>query len=519
MEQEKSSVRHTAGRRSGNKVVISIRNKILFLIICALVVFGIASALLSYKYYQNASVERSKLLGASASSLVASIIEPDRVSEFIAKGIEAEGYLATKKKLQIIKDSSPDIKYVYVYRILPDGCHVVFDLDDDPAGPNQPGDVVKFDESFKQYLPTLLKGGRIEPVITDDTYGWLLTVYTPVYSGDGTCQCYAAVDISMDDLRQNAWEFLWTLAKIFGCVMFAILVAVLALANRITKPINSMAETTGSFEFDNEQALEDNLKKIRSLNIHSGDEVENLYHAFVQMTDDSVQYVTDLNRKNAMIRRMHQALLITLADMVESRDENTGQHIRKTASYVKLILETMKERGDYADQLTKEFIDNAVNSAPLHDIGKINVSDTILNKPGKLTDEEFAIMKTHTTSGGAIIDSIINLMPEAEFLKEAKNLALYHHEKWNGKGYPCGLSGENIPLSARVMAVADVFDALVSKRSYKPGFPYEKALAIIEEERGRHFDPKVVDAFLSVRDKVLTIADSFIEFEKTGVKF
>ena len=255
------------------------------------------------------------------------------------------------------------------------------------------------------------------------------------------------------------------------------------------------------------------------LNIHSGDEVENLYHAFVQMTDDSVQYVTDLNRKNAMIRRMHQALLITLADMVESRDKNTGQHIRKTAAYVRVILEAMKERGDYADQLTKEFIDNAVNSAPLHDIGKINVSDTILNKPGKLTDEEFAIMKTHTTSGGAIIDSIINLMPEAEFLKEAKNLALYHHEKWNGKGYPCGLSGENIPLSARVMAVADVFDALVSKRSYKPGFPYEKALAIIEEERGRHFDPKVVDAFLSVRDKVFTIADTFIEFEKTGVKF
>ena len=321
----------------------------------------------------------------------------------------------------------------------------------------------------------------------------------------------------MNDLRRDAKDFFWGLAKIFLCVMVVVLALVVTLTRRITKPINSMAETTGSFEFDNEEALADNLKKIRSLNIHTGDEVENLYHAFVQMTGDSVQYVTDLNRKNETIRKMHKALLLTLADMVENRDENTGQHIRKTAAYVQIILQAMKEKGFYADQLTQEFIDNTVNSAPLHDIGKISVSDTILNKPGKLTDEEFAIMKSHTTSGGEIIDSIIQLMPEAEFLSEAKNLALYHHEKWNGKGYPQGIAGEDIPLSARVMAVADVFDALVSKRSYKPGFPYEKALAIIQEESGTHFDPKVVEAFFSARDKVLKVADSFVAIEKTGV--
>jgi len=515
MEKEKSSARAPVKRK--NRILVSIQDKILILVVAAIVVFGIASAFLSYQYYQNASIERSKLLGVSASSLVASIIDPNRVSEFIEKGKDAPGYLATKKKLQIIKDSSPDIEYVYVYRILPDGCHVVFDLDDDPAGPSQPGDIVKFDESFKAYLPTLLKGGRIDPVITDDTYGWLLTVYTPVYSGDGKAQCYAAVDISMNDLRRDAKDFFWNLAKIFLCVMAVVLALVATLTRRITRPINSMAETTGSFEFDNEKALTANLQKIRSLNIHSGDEVENLYHAFVQMTGDSVQYVTDLNRKNETIRKMHKALLLTLADMVENRDENTGQHIRKTAAYVQIILEAMKKRGDYADQLTQEFMENTVNSAPLHDIGKISVSDTILNKPGKLTDEEFAIMKSHTTSGGEIIDSIIKLMPEAEFLSEAKNLALYHHEKWNGKGYPQGLAGEDIPLSARVMAVADVFDALVSKRSYKPGFPYEKALAIIQEESGTHFDPKVVDAFFSARDKVLQVADGFVAIEKTGV--
>ena len=207
---------------------------------------------------------------------------------------------------------------------------------------------------------------------------------------------------------------------------------------------------------------------------------------------------------------MHENLLVTIAELVENRDENTGQHIRKTANYVSLILEEMRRRGVYADKLTDEYINSVVQAAPLHDVGKIHVPDMILNKPGKLTDEEFEVMKTHTTHGGKIIDTIIELMPESNYLAEAKNLGMYHHEKWNGKGYPSGLAGEDIPLSARVMAVADVFDALVSRRSYKEGFPYEKALGIIQQESGKHFDPQVVEAFMAVKDKALETADGFI---------
>jgi HD-GYP domain-containing protein (c-di-GMP phosphodiesterase class II) len=155
-----------------------------------------------------------------------------------------------------------------------------------------------------------------------------------------------------------------------------------------------------------------------------------------------------------------------------------------------------------------------VSSAPLHDVGKINVSDLILNKPGKLTDEEFEIMKTHTTAGGNIIASIIDKIPDSDYLLEAKNLAMYHHEKWNGKGYPAGLAGEDIPLSARVMAVADVFDALISDRCYKKGFPYDKAFSIILEERGKQFDPKIVDAFFAAEDQILEVADKFSENNK-----
>lgn len=498
----------------GTMFHVSIQKKILFLIFVALAVFGYVSASRSYQYYMDATIEQHKRLGISTSALVASVIDADRVHNFIKNGENASGYVNTKRQLEIIRDSSPSIKYVYVYKILPDGCHVVFDLDPDPATAGKPGEVVKFDESFREYLPTLLNGGKIDPIISDDTYGWLMTVYTPVYDLDGKCQCYAAVDISMEHLRDDSERYYNRLAQVFSALLLIILLVAAIMAHRIITPINSMAKTTDGFVFDNEKALANNLEEIRRLNISTGDEIENLYRAFVKMTNNSVQYVTDINHKNETIRKMHDAFLITLADMVENRDQNTGDHIRKTASYVEIILNELKREGVYLEQLTDKYIQNVVSSAPLHDVGKINVSDVILNKPGKLTDEEFEIMKTHTTAGGKIISSLIDKVPDSDYLYEAKNLAMYHHEKWNGKGYPSGLAGEDIPLSARVMAVADVFDALISNRCYKKGFPYDKALGIIREERGMQFDPKIVDAFFAAENQILEVADKFTEKEK-----
>ena len=160
--------------------------------------------------------------------------------------------------------------------------------------------------------------------------------------------------------------------------------------------------------------------------------------------------------------------------------------------------------------LTDKYVEDVINSAPLHDVGKIQIPDDVLNKPGKLTEEEFERMKKHTSAGGEIIQQAIGAISEdtSGYLKEAGNLARYHHEKWDGTGYPEGLSGEDIPLSARVMAVADVFDALVSKRSYKDGFPFEKAMNIIREGTGTHFDPNVVKAFLESEEQVRAVMES-----------
>ena len=200
---------------------------------------------------------------------------------------------------------------------------------------------------------------------------------------------------------------------------------------------------------------------------------------------------------------MQSGMITLMADIVENRDDNTGGHIKRTARYVEGIANELKKRGTYQDILTDQYMKDLVVAAPLHDIGKIHVPDSILNKPGKLTDEEFDIMKAHATAGQDLLNHAKEELGEYGYLAMAVEMAAYHHEWWNGKGYPYGLSGNDIPLCARIMAVADVFDALISKRIYKDAMPLENAYAIIREESGTHFEPEIVDAFFAVADDMI----------------
>lgn len=195
------------------------------------------------------------------------------------------------------------------------------------------------------------------------------------------------------------------------------------------------------------------------------------------------------------IEKIQNNVISSLATVVEERDENTGQHIQRTEFYVKKMLEKLTKY-DYYSRLSEEYINNVILAAPMHDIGKIKIPDSILNKPGRLTDEEFEIMKKHSVYGGEIIKKTITNVEEKGYCEVAYNIARYHHERYDGKGYPDGLKGTEIPLEARIMALADVYDALVSKRVYKDAFPKEKAIQIIEEGSGTQFDPDLVPIFL-----------------------
>ena len=318
--------------------------------------------------------------------------------------------------------------------------------------------------------------------------------------------------ISVTDSTLDSFSAYFIASQISLFVGFFIfIVAVFGYLARyhIILPLNTMAYVASEFSKNGKDSLEDVATIFEQIKIATEDETENLYNSINDLLKENCEFLDAINKKNATIAEMQNALIVVLADMVESRDLNTGNHIKATAEYVELIMDEMLSEGIYKEQMTPEFVSDVYQSAPLHDLGKISVSDTILNKPGRLTDEEMDIMRKHPQAGADIIEKVINALPESEggYLYEAKNLALYHHEKWDGSGYPSGLSGEDIPLSARIMAVADVFDALVSKRSYKEPFSFEKAISIIEESKGTHFDPLIAQAFLNAKDRMRTVAE------------
>ncbi len=212
------------------------------------------------------------------------------------------------------------------------------------------------------------------------------------------------------------------------------------------------------------------------------------------------------------VEEISQAQLGTikaLAKLAEYRDEDTGSHLFRVSEYCRTIGNSLLKQTKYS--ISKDFVETVAEASPLHDIGKVAIPDKILLKPGKLTQEEFEIIKTHTAIGARTLKSVLNPHSHNRYLSFGADIALSHHEKWNGTGYPFGLSGQDIPLCGRIMAVADVYDALRSKRVYKPAFPHEKALEIIIKDSGSHFDPVLADIFQENAHKFAQIWDEFSE--------
>ncbi|WOX47158.1 two-component system response regulator [Aeromonas sp. XH] len=223
----------------------------------------------------------------------------------------------------------------------------------------------------------------------------------------------------------------------------------------------------------------------------------------------------EVQRRTREVMAIQEVTIQAMASLAETRDNETGNHIRRTQHYVKLLAELLRDHPRFRHFLNDETIHLLFKSAPLHDIGKVGIPDHILLKPGRLTKEEFEIMMTHTTLGrDAIQRAEDQLGFPVDFLRLAKEIAYSHQEKWDGSGYPQGLSGDDIPISARLMAVADVYDALISHRVYKPGMPHEEAVDIIRQGGGWHFDPDVCAAFLSATEQFKAIAERFSDSEQ-----
>ncbi len=509
-----------AERASTSKKIkgrLSIGLRINIIIICSTVLMTFVCLSFNVISYRDNTVESLSQSAEQIAYLGACEIDASKADLYLHRGELASGYRETKQKLAVIKNSLPNIAFLYVCKIAPDGWHVIFDIDSTMSdGTFVPGDkagtLMPFETTNLEYRQALLAGKRIPVIHMKDRYGSFLASYYPIHDNNGNCVCYVISNVEYRLVNLFMEQYFGRIVLLLlGFLILIVAISILTTKYRIVMPItgityyaNSVVDATGG-------ADEESVERIEELDIRTGDEIEQLYRAFCKMTGDTVHQLNDNRSKSEAISKMQNALLMTMADMVESRDSDTGAHVLKTSAYVRIILQGLKKNGYYAEKINEKYMRDVEMSAPLHDVGKINIPDAILNKTGKLTPEEFEIMKTHTTAGKKIMENAISSMDGDNYLKEARNMAAYHHERWDGKGYPEGLHGEVIPLSARVMAIADVFDALSSPRIYKPAFQFDEAVRIIKEGSGTQFDPLCVEVFMESLPEIKKVLNKYQE--------
>lgn len=490
---------------------MSIKGKMIIALTLSCLTTTIAITYMSRMLFLSYMKAEYKDQALGISRLIANALEADDIDDYLKYGKTTYGYDKTEALLRDISRSTPTIIHLYVHQAVENGYLVIFDFNTNENTYISPGTHIHFKDKDRPYLEKLKAGKEFSPVIfKDPVNGMYISSITPVFNSRGEYVCYTGVDLSMADLYQVETQFMVRLISLCIGFMLMIICAGMWFAKyHVIYPVNALEKAAKSFDYSDADSRKKNVDNIRELSIHTGDEIENLYFTLLQTLEETMVNYSTMRQNARDLDMVQSGLIMVLADMVENRDSSTGDHIRKTATYTGIVMHKMREMGFYTEELTDEFVSNVVKSAPLHDIGKIHISDSILNKPGKLTDEEFEIMKLHTVFGAKVIDQCLITLPRTRYLIEAKNIAKYHHEKWNGKGYPKGLSGEEIPLSARIMAVADVFDALVSSRVYKDAFPFEKAMDIIKKDSGSHFDPKVAEAFIAASDEVKAASEHF----------
>ena len=308
----------------------SIRTKMLLILTLSSFFVSFCIALISYLLFKDAAIEERIKTVDGMVAVVVSEIKPTRVDDFINLGREAIGYKETEEKLYAVKNSSVDVKYLYVYKINEDGCHVVFDLDTAMEKGAKPGQIIELDESAIQYREDFLAGRPIPPIISDDKYGYLLTLYKPVYDYNGKCQCYAAIDFSMEDLRDYTRIFIIKLIALFlGCFVFIFAIGLAFVENNIILPLNTMAYCARNFSYDSPAARANNVEMIKNLKIHTGDEIENLYSALLRTTKNILRYIEHLQRARTKVADM-QVKFFEM-DELAHKDAMTG--VKNKAAY------------------------------------------------------------------------------------------------------------------------------------------------------------------------------------------
>ena len=375
-----------------NKFISSLRTKMIFNLMSITIFVAVFISVISYTTYRTSAIEERKRIADGIITMVVNEINPKRVDEFLELGYSAEGYSEVEKALYKIRASNSDIKFIYVYKVMEDGCHVVFDLDTAQLEGSSPGEIQAFDESFEPYLDDLFAGRPIRPIISDDTYGYLLTIYKPVYNSMGQCVCYAGIDFSMDLINDYGRMFIVQVITLFsGLVILIFVLSLWFIENNIILPVNTMAYCARNFAYDSEEAREHNIERIRKLEIKTNDEIENLYSAFLKTTSDSMRYFENLKRSKIQLAVM---------DELAHKDALTG--LKNKTAYNKDIAKFDKEIAEGRAEFAIIMIDvnflKRVNDTYGHEYGNI-----YLINAGKLACSVFGEDKVYRIGGDEFV--------------------------------------------------------------------------------------------------------------------
>ncbi|MBR3731618.1 MAG: hypothetical protein IKN25_03125 [Spirochaetales bacterium] len=356
--QTQQSHSHRHSNRHLGEAINSLKAKIALMLTVAPALLTVSMAVISLSLYESNARSEHIRIAYGAARLAVQCVDPDMVDRYLTEGKDVPGYRSAETKLYSIRANTPDIEYLYVYKIMPDGCHVVFDLDSEGMPASHPGEIIEFDEAFAPDLELLLAGKRIQPRESNDKYGWLLTVYEPVYNSDGKCVCYVGVDISMATLRTYKRTFIRKIIILFSGIFVLILTIGQWIANKyLSKPINSIAAYAGDFMSNKGDidAMNICVDKIRSLNIKTGDEVENLYHSFSKMTEDTVMHIIDIKQQSDTITKMQNEridMMVQHATELENRVEERTRALKLEKERSQSLLLNILPI-DVADELTR----------------------------------------------------------------------------------------------------------------------------------------------------------------------
>lgn len=476
-------------KKSKFKKSLSFRYLIVSFLMCVIIyiITIVASAFL----YSNAIETRYANLCKTVSHVVAGSFDADSVDIWL-KGEHTHSYIQATNKLEKLNGNIPYLDSIAIYQMREDGMYTIYNTKSTLLRRDL-GNVVSYSNKWDNYKSKFLAGEEVENIFVNGYDGKVLTYCMPIFDSNGKCAAYACTGISMSTITAERTGFV----KSFGMVLFVIIAALYMLIyvyikTKIVNPVNRLS-------YDMETPIRrdciKHMRKLASNNCYSVSDMQKILRSSAKVFDEKIGTDTQ-NRKH------QRDAILTFSSVMSRSDVVSEKYKDHTGAYTRILCEELSKDEKFSQELDADTIKMLELAAPLHDIGNLSVPDEIIYKPSSLSDDEFNIIKNHVQYGADIIARVKKSMKKAKYLDVAYDIALYHHEHYDGRGYMAQLSGEDIPLTARIVAVVDVFDAVVQDKCYHSAVSPEKAFEIILHDDG-HFDPDVLKCFIRVKDKII----------------